>query len=170
MPDSHREGVGINATGIWGESECFIPGEICWLVISYLNFDAIEKGLNLLGRQMGTDLGRIDILAEDSKGLRVVIEVKVGHAKDSPVGQIFRYLRWYAKTEGKATARLPDCRGLLRRRSICPSCDPKSYADCVPGALFVRTSCGVMGEEMRPNQPIQWRLLKLRFAPPWPDR
>jgi endonuclease len=63
--------------------------------------DAIEKGLKLVGRQVSTDVGRIDILAEDQKGFRVVIEVKVGDAKDSAVGQIARYLGWYTKMEGK---------------------------------------------------------------------
>ena len=63
--------------------------------------DAIEKGLTLVGRQVSTDVGRIDILAEDQKGLRVVIEVKVGDAKDSAIGQIARYLGYYTKTEGK---------------------------------------------------------------------
>ena len=28
-PDSHPEGVEVDATGGWGESECVIPGEIC---------------------------------------------------------------------------------------------------------------------------------------------
>ncbi len=28
-PDSHPEGVEVDATGRWGESECVIPGEIC---------------------------------------------------------------------------------------------------------------------------------------------
>ena len=28
-PDSHPEGVEVDATGRWGESECAIPGEIC---------------------------------------------------------------------------------------------------------------------------------------------
>jgi hypothetical protein len=28
-PDSHSEGVGVDATGIWEESGCAIPGEIC---------------------------------------------------------------------------------------------------------------------------------------------
>ncbi len=65
------------------------------------HLDAIESGLKLVGRQVSTDIGRIDILAQDSKGLRVIIEVKVGDAKDSAVGQIARYLGWYAKTEGK---------------------------------------------------------------------
>lgn len=64
------------------------------------HLDAIEKGLSRVGRQLSIDVGRIDILAKDSKGLRVVIEVKVGDAKDSAVGQIARYLGWYAKTEG----------------------------------------------------------------------
>ena len=61
------------------------------------HLDAVEKGLKLVACQVSTDLGRIDILAEDAKGTRVVID-----AKDSAVGQIARYLGWYAKTEGKA--------------------------------------------------------------------
>jgi hypothetical protein len=65
------------------------------------HLDAIERGLKLVGRQVSTDVGRVDILAEDSAGLRVVIEVKVGDAKDSAVGQMARYIGWYAKTDGK---------------------------------------------------------------------
>ena len=55
------------------------------------HLDGIEKGLALVGRQVIIDVGRIDILAQDVKGQRVVIEVKVGEAKDSAVGQIARY-------------------------------------------------------------------------------
>lgn len=65
------------------------------------NLDAIEKGLKLVGRQFSTEVGRIDILAEDEHGGRVVIEVKVGDAKDSSIGQIARYLGWFAYTDGK---------------------------------------------------------------------
>lgn len=28
-PDSHPEGVEVDATDRWGESECVIPGEVC---------------------------------------------------------------------------------------------------------------------------------------------
>ena len=28
-PDSYPEGVEVDATGRWGESECVIPGEVC---------------------------------------------------------------------------------------------------------------------------------------------
>ena len=66
------------------------------------NLDAIEKGLTLAGRQFNTDVGRIDILAKDTAGTRVVIEIKVGEAKDSAIGQIARYLGWFARTEGNA--------------------------------------------------------------------
>jgi RecB family endonuclease NucS len=65
------------------------------------NLASIEKGLKFVSRQFHTDIGRIDILAEDAKGERVVIEVKVGEAKDSVIGQIARYLGWFTKTDGK---------------------------------------------------------------------
>ncbi len=61
----------------------------------------IEKGLTLIGRQVIIDVGRIDILAQDATGQRVVIEVKVGEGKDSSVGQIARYLGWYARADGR---------------------------------------------------------------------
>lgn len=64
------------------------------------NLDAIEKDLTLVGRQFNTDVGRIDILAKDAAGTRVVIEIKVGEAKDSAIGQIARYLGWFTRTEG----------------------------------------------------------------------
>ena len=59
------------------------------------HLDAIESGLKLVGRQVSTDIGRIDILAEDSKGLRVIIEVKVGDA-----GRILRLDRSLAISVG----------------------------------------------------------------------
>ena len=64
------------------------------------NLDAIERGLALVGRQVHTEVGRIDILAQDAAGTPVVIEIKVGEAKDSAIGQIARYLGWFARTEG----------------------------------------------------------------------
>ena len=65
------------------------------------NLGSIEKGLKYVSRQVSTEVGRIDILAEDKNGSRVIIEVKVGDAKDSAVGQIARYLGWYAMSDGK---------------------------------------------------------------------
>ncbi len=66
------------------------------------HLDSIETGLTLVGRQESTDVGRTDILAEDVSGRRVIIEVKVGEARDSAVGQIARYLGWFQRNEGSA--------------------------------------------------------------------
>lgn len=65
------------------------------------HLETIEEGMELEGRQINTDVGRIDILARDSGGSRVIIEIKVGEAKDSAIGQIARYLGWYTRTEEK---------------------------------------------------------------------
>ena len=65
------------------------------------NLGSLEAGLRFVERQVVIDVGRVDILAEDAKGRRVVIELKVGEAKDAAVGQIARYLGWYARRDGK---------------------------------------------------------------------
>ncbi|MBV5300577.1 MAG: DUF1016 family protein [Methylococcales bacterium] len=72
----------------------------------------IEKGLKFTARQVKTDIGRIDLLAEDKNGTRVVIELKVGEAKDSAIGQIARYMGWYKKSDGKSV------RGILIAQSF----------------------------------------------------
>lgn len=65
------------------------------------NLSSVEEGLVFVDRQVSIDVGRVDILAEDVNGQRVVIELKVGEAKDAAVGQIARYLGWYARQDGK---------------------------------------------------------------------
>jgi RecB family endonuclease NucS len=66
------------------------------------NLSAIEAGLKYVDRQVSTDVGRVDILAEAADGTRVVIEVKVGEAKDAAIGQIARYLGWFAALDKRA--------------------------------------------------------------------
>ncbi|MDE4538048.1 DUF1016 family protein [Pseudomonas sp. ITEM 17296] len=63
------------------------------------SLDSIEKGLRFVDRQVSIDVGRVDILAEDTNGRRVIIELKVGQAKDAAVGQIARYLGWYGRKD-----------------------------------------------------------------------
>ncbi len=59
----------------------------------------IEPGLVYIARQVATDVGRVDIQGRDARGVTTVIEVKVGEAKDSAIGQIARYIGWFMKTE-----------------------------------------------------------------------
>ena len=64
------------------------------------NLDRLEEGLQFVDRQVETDVGRIDIVATDSAGTPVLIELKVGDAGDRAVGQLARYLGWWTKAKG----------------------------------------------------------------------
>jgi len=67
-------------------------------IVSHL--DVLEPGLTLISRQESSDVGRLDLLARDAEGCMVIIELKAGEAKDSSIGQIARYIGWYAHKEG----------------------------------------------------------------------
>lgn len=65
------------------------------------NIEQLESGLSiydrdeLYGLQLDTGaVGRIDILATDSKDRLVVIELKAGEAGDRVCGQLLRYMGW----------------------------------------------------------------------------
>ena len=86
------------------------------------NFDTIFKGkLKLfvdpegnIGKQYPTDIGNIDILAEDpDTGPYVVIELKKGREPDTGVGQTLRYMGWVEENlceEGQSVKGLVICR------------------------------------------------------------
>jgi endonuclease NucS-like protein len=67
-----------------------------------LHLEDIEQGLTLYtdddgdrtGVEYMTPIGRIDILAEDTDGGFVVLELKVGQGPDKAAGQILRYKNW----------------------------------------------------------------------------
>jgi hypothetical protein len=66
------------------------------------HLEQLESGLTLISRQRTLDVGRLDILARGKDGRTVIVELKVGEAKDSAVGQIARYIGWFAKNEAAA--------------------------------------------------------------------
>jgi hypothetical protein len=66
------------------------------------NLESLEPGLALLARQETIEVGRIDILARARNGDTVIIELKAGEARDSAIGQIARYIGWYARKDGRA--------------------------------------------------------------------
>lgn len=54
----------------------------------------LEAGLELVGRQVETPIGRIDLLCRGADGKYVVVEIKARGAEDSVFGQILRYIGW----------------------------------------------------------------------------
>jgi hypothetical protein len=98
------------------------------------NLSSVEEGLVFVDRQVSIDVGRVDILAEDVNGQRVVIELKVGEAKDAAVGQIARYLGWYARQDGKPP------RGMLiarvsRGSSLCCRSSERPFTRAIPCSI-----------------------------------
>lgn len=108
--DPERHGPNVWAPATDGEDE---PGDKAEELIeasislerdleSHLvqTLEKIEAGLTFVDRQVSIDVGRVDVLARDSVGNTVVLELKVGEATDAAIGQIARYLGWYGR-EGK---------------------------------------------------------------------
>ena len=58
------------------------------------DIEQLEKGLKVAdgGKEQILPSGRIDILAVDSKGMHVVIELKAGTADRDAIGQILSYM------------------------------------------------------------------------------
>jgi hypothetical protein len=58
------------------------------------NIDQLERGLKIIdgGKEKIVPSGRIDIVAEDSTGTTVVIELKVGTAERDAIAQVLSYI------------------------------------------------------------------------------
>ncbi|NYZ79877.1 DUF91 domain-containing protein, partial [Candidatus Micrarchaeota archaeon] len=79
------------------------------------DLDVIEKGLKALKSESVLLKGHIDILAEDTKGRLVVIEVKRRTADLNSISQLKRYVHEVSKRKDKKT------RGILCAPSISPN-------------------------------------------------
>jgi hypothetical protein len=66
------------------------------------NISQLESGLTIVdaGRERTTDAGRIDIMAQDSKGNFVIIELKAGLATPEVIAQVLSYMGAVAESDG----------------------------------------------------------------------
>lgn len=127
--------TGAGASTVSGEA---VEDETEFVLERYLedfivsNFDKIFRGhlalysdplADITGQQFPTDVGVIDILAQEpNTNSFVVIELKKGRESDKVVGQILRYMGWVAD---KLCHGGQDVKGLI----ICRAPDPRlSYA------------------------------------------
>lgn len=103
------------------------------------HLDDLEPGLTLYedagrpGHQLDTGVvGRLDLLAKDSRGRFVVIELKVGQADDRVCGQLLRYMGWVKRE----LANGEDVRGIVVAKQFN---DRAVYAvEAVPGVELKR--------------------------------
>ncbi len=66
------------------------------------NIPELEPRLKLVDRQLDTkEVGRLDLLCEDSKGDLVVVELKRGAAGSSIIDQTQRYMGWVMKNKAQ---------------------------------------------------------------------
>jgi RecB family endonuclease NucS len=99
------------------------------------NITQLEKGLKVgsRGKEHSVPSGRIDILARDMRGRRVVIELKAGTADRDAVGQVLSYMGDLQGSEPKSPVRgilvasdfTP--RAIAAARAV-PSLELRSYA------------------------------------------
>ncbi|KUO87558.1 MAG: endonuclease [Thermoproteus sp. JCHS_4] len=66
------------------------------------NMEVVEPGLDVVGVEVPTEAGHIDILAVDGAGEYVVVEVKRDVADHEAVFQLRRYVEAVAKARGRA--------------------------------------------------------------------
>jgi RecB family endonuclease NucS len=75
--------------------------------------DLIGRDLKLERRQLVTDDGRIDLLFQDLKGNKIVVEVKLGKIGRSAVKQTKRYMKWIKKNIKKKVSGVIVCEGVM---------------------------------------------------------
>jgi len=73
----------------------------------------VGRGLRVVGRQVDTDVGRIDLLCEDRRGGKTVVEVKLGNIGNDAVNQLRRYMSWVRKGSRKPVSGILVCKGVL---------------------------------------------------------
>jgi len=69
---------------------------------------AIEDGLRVLGRQIRTDVGPLDILAVDNNGVILIIELKAGNADEWVLTQVLSYYDWVFENTAALAQFYPD--------------------------------------------------------------
>ena len=73
----------------------------------------IGESLTLMGRQLYTPVGRIDLLFEDRKGNPTIVELKLDRIGRDVIRQLRRYMNWARKETRRKVAGAVVCKGVM---------------------------------------------------------
>ncbi len=73
----------------------------------------IGESLKLEKRQLGTPVGRIDLLFKDKNGNLIVVELKLNKIGREAINQLRRYMDWIKKKTKKEVTGVIVCRGVM---------------------------------------------------------
>jgi len=77
------------------------------------NPSLIGESLKLIRRQLDTPVGRIDLLFEDKKSNKIVVELKLSKIGRAAINQLRRYMDWVEKETKKEVKGVIVCSGVM---------------------------------------------------------
>ena len=77
------------------------------------NKGIIARSLRLVGRQIDTPVGRMDLLYEDKTGTKHIVELKLGYIGRGALTQLQRYMGWIHQEESKRAKGILVCEGVM---------------------------------------------------------
>lgn len=108
---SEKEGVDIETILSTDEVTEIIEKDIEKFVEK--NTGLIGKTLRLIGRQLDTPVGRIDMLFEDKKGNPTVVELKLNKIGRDAINQLRKYMNWVKKETKRKIVGAIICEGVM---------------------------------------------------------
>ncbi|MFW6121933.1 MAG: endonuclease NucS domain-containing protein [Petrotogales bacterium] len=77
------------------------------------NTSLIGDSLKLVRKQLGTPVGRIDLLFEDKNSNPIIVELKLHKIGRDAINQIRRYMKWIEKQTDKEAKGVIVCKGVM---------------------------------------------------------
>jgi len=111
IKSSEEEGIGTETILSTDEVTEIIEKDIERFIEK--NPSLIGENLKLKRRQLGTPVGRIDLLFEDEKGNLVVVELKLNKIGREAINQLRRYMNWIKKETKREVTGIIVCKGVM---------------------------------------------------------
>lgn len=111
IKSSEEEGVAIETILSTDEVTEIIEKDIERFIEK--NPSLIGDSLTLVGRQLHTPVGRIDLLFEDKEGNLIVVELKLDRIGRDAIKQVRKYMNWVKKATKEEVAGAVVCKGVM---------------------------------------------------------